>query len=133
MAIGERIHYFRLLRGMTQKQLGNAVGFTENTADVRIAQYESGVRTPKAEIVLFTSQFTVLVAPTAAVAAVPREPTIAVSTYCTAVPTRLSSIVGQASASTVGKSAALKRRRLLRCASITGPAPRDRPGASRRV
>ena len=51
MAIGERIHYFRLLRGMTQKQLGNAVGFTENTADVRIAQYESGVRTPKAEIV----------------------------------------------------------------------------------
>ena len=51
MAIGERIHYFRLLWGMTQKQLGNAVGFTENTADVRIAQYESGVRTPKAEIV----------------------------------------------------------------------------------
>ena len=51
MAIGERIHYFRLQRGMTQKQLGDAVGFTENTADVRIAQYESGVRTPKAEIV----------------------------------------------------------------------------------
>ena len=51
MAIGERIHYFRVQRGMTQKQLGNAVGFTENTADVRIAQYESGVRTPKAEIV----------------------------------------------------------------------------------
>lgn len=27
MAIGERIHFFRLLRGMTQKYLGTAVGF----------------------------------------------------------------------------------------------------------
>lgn len=51
MAIGERIHYFRLQRGLTQKQLGNAIGFKESTADVRIAQYETGVRTPKAEIV----------------------------------------------------------------------------------
>ena len=38
-------------RGLTQKQLGNAIGFKESTADVRIAQYETGVRTPKAEIV----------------------------------------------------------------------------------
>ncbi len=51
MAIGERIHYFRMQRGFTQKQLGNAIGFKESTADVRIAQYETGVRTPKAEIV----------------------------------------------------------------------------------
>ena len=51
MAIGERIHYFRMQRGMTQKQLGNAIGFKESTADVRIAQYETGVRTPKVEIV----------------------------------------------------------------------------------
>lgn len=51
MAIGERIHFFRMLRGLTQKQLGNAVGFREGTADVRIAQYETGTRTPKAEIV----------------------------------------------------------------------------------
>lgn len=50
MAIGERIHFFRLLRGMTQKQLGNAAGFHEGTTDVRIAQYESGIRTPKTEI-----------------------------------------------------------------------------------
>ena len=28
MAIGERIHFFRLLRGMTQKYLGTAVGFS---------------------------------------------------------------------------------------------------------
>ena len=37
--------------------------------------------TPKAEMLLPISQFTVLVAPTAAVAWVPREPTMAVSMY----------------------------------------------------
>ena len=47
MAIGERIRYIRNLRGMTQKWLGMAVGFDEKTADVRIAQYESGTRSPK--------------------------------------------------------------------------------------
>ena len=50
MAIGERIHFFRSLRGMTQKYLGMAVGFPERTADVRMAQYESGIRTPKADL-----------------------------------------------------------------------------------
>ena len=50
MAIGERIHFFRLLRGMTQKYLGTAVGFPEKTADIRMAQYESGSRTPKADL-----------------------------------------------------------------------------------
>lgn len=35
------------MRGLTQKELGLAVGFEENTADVRIAQYETGTRTPK--------------------------------------------------------------------------------------
>ena len=47
MAIGERIKFIRNLRGMTQKYLGMAIGFTEKTADVRMAQYESGARTPK--------------------------------------------------------------------------------------
>jgi transcriptional regulator with XRE-family HTH domain len=47
MAIGERIRYIRNLRGMTQKRLGMAIGFDEKTADVRMAQYESGTRTPK--------------------------------------------------------------------------------------
>ena len=47
MAIGERIHFFRTLRGMTQKYLGMAVGFPERSADVRLAQYETGTRTPK--------------------------------------------------------------------------------------
>lgn len=50
MAIGERIHFFRLLRGMTQKYLGMAVGFPEKSADVRLAQYETGARTPKADL-----------------------------------------------------------------------------------
>ena len=50
MAIGERIRFIRNLRGMTQKWLGIAVGFDEKTADVRVAQYESGVRTPKEKI-----------------------------------------------------------------------------------
>ena len=34
MAIGERIRFIRNLRGMTQKWLGQAVGFPEKTADV---------------------------------------------------------------------------------------------------
>ena len=50
MAIGERIHFFRLLRGMTQKYLGMALGFPEKSADVRLAQYETGTRTPKADM-----------------------------------------------------------------------------------
>ncbi len=50
MAIGERIHFFRLLRGMTQKYLGMAVGFPEKSADVRMAQYETGTRAPKADL-----------------------------------------------------------------------------------
>lgn len=47
MAIGERIHYFRLLRGFTQKYLGKLLGFSDSQADVRIAQYEKGARKPK--------------------------------------------------------------------------------------
>ena len=50
MAIGERIHFFRLLRGMTQKYIGTAVGFPARSADVRLAQYESGSRKPKADL-----------------------------------------------------------------------------------
>lgn len=50
MAIGERIRFIRNLRGMTQKWLGMAIGFDEKTADVRLAQYESGTRTPKENV-----------------------------------------------------------------------------------
>lgn len=48
ISVSKRIRFFRRLRGMTQKQLGVAVGFPEKTADVRMAQYEMGARTPKA-------------------------------------------------------------------------------------
>ena len=50
MAIGERIRFFRNLRGMTQKYLGQVVGFPKKTADIRMAQYESSSRTPKAKL-----------------------------------------------------------------------------------
>ena len=39
MAIGERIRFFRMLRGMTQKYLGMTVGL-----------YENGSRSPKADL-----------------------------------------------------------------------------------
>lgn len=51
MAIGERIKHIRKLRKMTQRELGTAVGFDEKTADIRMAQYESGTRTPKSDLV----------------------------------------------------------------------------------
>jgi len=50
MAIGERIHFFRTLRGMTMKFLGQSVGFPEKSADVRLAQYENGARSPKTDL-----------------------------------------------------------------------------------
>jgi len=56
MAIGERLHFFRTLRGMTQKYLGMAVGFPERSADVRMAQYETGTRTPKANLTAALAQ-----------------------------------------------------------------------------
>jgi len=51
MAIGERIRFFRNKRGMTMKHLGMLMGFPERSSDVRIAQYESGARTPKKAVV----------------------------------------------------------------------------------
>lgn len=49
--IGKRIQFFRNKINMTQKQLGIALGFPENSSDVRIAQYESGSRKPKKELI----------------------------------------------------------------------------------
>lgn len=49
MTIGQRIKKIRNFRGMTQKQLGMLLGFGDN-GDVRIAQYESDVRTPKSSV-----------------------------------------------------------------------------------
>ena len=64
MAIGERIHFFRIMRGMTQKYLGMLVGFPEKSADVRLAQYETGSRKPKADLTAALAQ-TLDVAPQA--------------------------------------------------------------------
>ncbi len=50
MAIGERIRFIRKLRKLTQKQLGIAIGFPESSADVRMAQYETGTRAPKEDL-----------------------------------------------------------------------------------
>lgn len=47
MAIKERIKRIRNLRNLIQKELGLTIGFDKNTADVRIAQYESNTRRPK--------------------------------------------------------------------------------------
>ena len=50
MAIGKRIRYFRFKKGTTQKDFGDALGFTSNTSDVRVAQYEAETRVPKDDI-----------------------------------------------------------------------------------
>ena len=48
---GQRIRHYRMLLGMTQKALGIAAGFPPETADIRIAQYESGARTPRHNLI----------------------------------------------------------------------------------
>ena len=47
MTLGEKIKFARQLKGMTQKELGLMVGFSESTADNRIRQYEMGKMKPK--------------------------------------------------------------------------------------
>lgn len=51
ITFGEKLRYLRHKNNLTQKQLSMAVGFSENTADVRIAQYESNARTPKEDVI----------------------------------------------------------------------------------
>ena len=51
MAIGQRIKFFRKRKGLTQKQLGEKLGFLGTTSDVRMAQYESEARIPKQDLV----------------------------------------------------------------------------------
>lgn len=56
MAIAERIRFFRKARRMTQTQLGMLLGFPKESASVRLAQYETGVRTPKADLTAAMAQ-----------------------------------------------------------------------------
>lgn len=51
MAIGKRIKFFRNRKNLTQKQLGEQLGFMGRTSDVRMAQYESEARIPKHNLV----------------------------------------------------------------------------------
>lgn len=44
------------MRGMTQKYLGMLVGFPERSADVRLAEYETGSRKPKADLTAALAQ-----------------------------------------------------------------------------
>jgi len=51
MKIGETIKRMRELRGMTQHELGEAVGFPARNAAIRIAQYETNYRIPKKALI----------------------------------------------------------------------------------
>lgn len=50
MTVGSKIRKYRMLKGLTQKELGLMVGFSEATADSRIRKYESDAMAPKAVI-----------------------------------------------------------------------------------
>ncbi len=51
MAFGKRIKLFRTLRGMKQRQVGEILGFNGAATEVRMAQYESEAREPKAALI----------------------------------------------------------------------------------
>ena len=56
ITFGRKLKHLRQKNHLTQKELGMAVGFPDSCADVRIAQYESDVRTPKENLMkLFAS------------------------------------------------------------------------------
>ncbi len=56
ITFGRKLKHLRQKNHLTQKELGIAVGFPYSCADVRIAQYEGDVRTPKEDLMkLFAS------------------------------------------------------------------------------
>ena len=50
-SFGQRLKFVRRFPRLTQKELGILRGYSEKTADVRIAQYEKNARTPNAETI----------------------------------------------------------------------------------
>ena len=52
MTLGERIKKIRTFRQITMDELGAALGFEGKSMSVRIAQYESGARIPKQDMLL---------------------------------------------------------------------------------
>lgn len=49
---GQTIKLCRKHIGIKQKELGEMLGYSKSTADVRIAQYEGGIRKPNSETIL---------------------------------------------------------------------------------
>ena len=52
LTLGERIRYFRIKKGVTQKYLGVQIGLSAASAEVRITQYENGSRRPKPDRII---------------------------------------------------------------------------------
>ena len=50
MSIGSKIRLLRMKKGLTQKELGLKLGFKEPSADVRVAHYESDLRSPREDM-----------------------------------------------------------------------------------
>lgn len=50
-SLGQRLKFVRKYRCMTQKELGILLGYPEDQADIRIAQYENNSRKPKTKTV----------------------------------------------------------------------------------
>lgn len=49
ITFGRKLKHLRQKNHLTQKELGIALGFPEDSADVRIAQYEADARKPRDE------------------------------------------------------------------------------------
>ena len=52
ITFGRKLKHLRQKNHLTQKELGIALGFSEDSADVRIAQYEADARKPRDEILV---------------------------------------------------------------------------------
>lgn len=52
MSIGDRIKFFRKKKELTQRELGLKLGFSERTADVRIAHYEMNIKQPREKMLI---------------------------------------------------------------------------------
>ena len=50
ITFGRKLKHLRQKNHLTQKELGIALGFPEDSADIRIAQYEADARKPRDEI-----------------------------------------------------------------------------------
>lgn len=52
ITFGRKLKHLRQKNHLTQKELGIALGFPEDSADVRIAQYEADTRKPRNKILV---------------------------------------------------------------------------------